>query len=250
MNLRNFRTGSVFRLLFLFCSRKHCEGTSGKIASLITRLNLHEPTCTSLIAQPNSHEPTYTSQLTRANLHEPICSSQLAQPTYTSQLARANLHKTTYTSQLARANLHESTCTSQLTRANLHENNLHEISHSQTCTRHFDMKARWGRTRTVKMTPFAGIGAVDVQKLETFYDVSSARATLCGDWRGRCAKTGAFYDFCGARATGVVDVPKLWTCFTILAHARIGAGDVQKMWTCFTISDLPARPSAGSMCKS
>ena len=85
------------------------KGSSGKIARLITQLNLHEPTCSSLIAQPNLHEPTCTSQLARANLHE---------PTYTSRLARANLHEPTCTSQLARANLHEPTCTSQLARAN------------------------------------------------------------------------------------------------------------------------------------
>ena len=106
------------------------KGSSGKIASLITQLNLHEPTCTSLIAQPNLHEPTYTSQLARANLHEPTCTANLHEPTCTSQLARANLHsqltranlhEPTCTSQLARANLHESTCTSQLIRANLHE---------------------------------------------------------------------------------------------------------------------------------
>ena len=95
------------------------KGSSGKIASLVTQLNLHEPTCTSL-TQPNLHEPTYTSQLAqptytsqlaRANLLEPTCTANLHEPTCTSQLARANLPEPTCMSQLARANLHEPTCT-------------------------------------------------------------------------------------------------------------------------------------------
>ena len=62
--------------------------------------------------------------------------------------------------------------------------------------------------------PSAKIGVVEVQKLEEFcgdrrgqkledfYDFCGARATLCGDRRGRGAKTrGCFYDFCGAHAT-------------------------------------------------
>ena len=72
----------------------------------------------------------------------------------------------------------------------------------------------------------AGIGVVEVQKLEVFCDFCGARATLCGGRRGRGAKTrgflrflrcsrnplrgsawsrcknsGFFCDFCGARAT-------------------------------------------------
>ena len=43
---------------------------------------------------------------------------------------------------------------------------------------------------------------VEVQKLEVFCDFCGARATLCGDRRGRGAKTHVFFcDFCGARAT-------------------------------------------------
>ena len=50
--------------------------------------------------------------------------------------------------------------------------------------------------------PSAGIGVVEVQKPMFFCDFHHARATLCGDRRGRGAKThGFFCDFCGARAT-------------------------------------------------
>ena len=68
--------------------------------------------------------------------------------------------------------------------------------------------------------PSAGIGVVEVQKPMVFCDFCGARATLCGDRRGRGAKTHGFLrfltcsrdvevqkpmvffcDFCGARAT-------------------------------------------------
>ena len=49
--------------------------------------------------------------------------------------------------------------------------------------------------------PSAGIGVVEVQKPMFFCDFCGARATLCGDRRGRGAKTHVFFcDFCGARA--------------------------------------------------
>ena len=41
--------------------------------------------------------------------------------------------------------------------------------------------------------PSAGIGVVEAQKLEVFYDFVLARATLCGDRRGRAAKTLGFF---------------------------------------------------------
>ena len=47
--------------------------------------------------------------------------------------------------------------------------------------------------------PSAGIGVVEVQKPMVFCDFQHARATLCGDRRGRGARF--FCDFCGARAT-------------------------------------------------
>ena len=44
--------------------------------------------------------------------------------------------------------------------------------------------------------PSAGIGVVEVQKPMVFCDFYPARATLCGDRRGRGAKThGFFCDF-------------------------------------------------------
>ena len=43
--------------------------------------------------------------------------------------------------------------------------------------------------------PSAGIGVVEVQKLEVFCDFCGARATLCGDRRGRGATTGFFATF-------------------------------------------------------
>ena len=47
--------------------------------------------------------------------------------------------------------------------------------------------------------PSAGIGVVEVQKLEVFCDSCGACATLCGDRRGRGAKTADLLRFCGAR---------------------------------------------------
>ena len=69
---------------------------------------------------------------------------------------------------------------------------------------------------------------VEVQKVEFFRDVWSARATLCGDRRGRGAKTRVFFAF--LRRT---DEPS----------ARIGVVEVQKLkvFACFAV---PARPSA------
>ena len=43
--------------------------------------------------------------------------------------------------------------------------------------------------------PSAGIGVVEVQKLEVFCDFCGARATLCVDRRGRGAKTRGFLRF-------------------------------------------------------
>ena len=47
----------------------------------------------------------------------------------------------------------------------------------------------------VPARPSAGIGVVEVQKLEVFCDFCGARTTLCGDWRGRGAKTHGFLRF-------------------------------------------------------
>ena len=53
----------------------------------------------------------------------------------------------------------------------------------------------------VFVRPSAGLGVVEVQKFEVSCDFYGARATLCGDRRGRGAKIRVcFCDFCGARA--------------------------------------------------
>ena len=44
--------------------------------------------------------------------------------------------------------------------------------------------------------PSAGIGVVEMQRLEVFCDFVWARAILCGDRRGRGAKTRGFLRFC------------------------------------------------------
>ena len=53
----------------------------------------------------------------------------------------------------------------------------------------------------VSARPSAGIGVVEVQKPVVFSDFRHARATFCGDRRGRGAKTHGFCDFQHARAT-------------------------------------------------
>ena len=101
--------------------------------------------------------------------------------------------------------------------------------------------------------PSAGIGLVEVQKPIVFCDFCGARATLCGDRRGRgaktyflrflrcshdplrgsawsrCKKPVVFCDFCGARAT--------------LCRDRRGRG--AKTHGLLAISAVLARPSAG-----
>ena len=94
---------------------------------------------------------------------------------------------------------------------------------------------------------------VEVQKLWTFYDFCGARATLCGDSRGRGSKTGFFfYDFCGARATLCGDSrgrgSKTGDFLRFLLAARDPlrrfAWSRFKNWGLFTISAVRARPSA------
>ena len=86
--------------------------------------------------------------------------------------------------------------------------------------------------------PSAGIGVVEVQKLKVFCDFCGARATLCGDRRGRGAKTpGFFCDFCGARA--------------ILWGDRRGRGAKTRGFLRFLrCSRNPLRGSAWSRCQN
>ena len=55
----------------------------------------------------------------------------------------------------------------------------------------------WGlfTISSMRARPSAEIRVVEVQKLRTFYDFCGARATLCGDLRGRGSKTGDFLRF-------------------------------------------------------
>ena len=78
--------------------------------------------------------------------------------------------------------------------------------------------------------PSAGIGVVEVQKPMVFCDFQHARATLCGDRRGRGAKTHGFLRF--LRCSHNPLRGSAWSkcknpCFF------------------FAISNMPARPSAG-----
>ena len=102
--------------------------------------------------------------------------------------------------------------------------------------------------------PSAGIGVVEVQKPMVFSDFQHARATLCGDRRGRGAKTHAFCDFCGARATLCGDrrgrgakTHGFFAISAVLARTSAGIGvvEVQKPMVFFAISAVPAQPSAG-----
>ena len=121
--------------------------------------------------------------------------------------------------------------------------------------------------------PSAGIGVVEVQKLEVFCDFCGARATLCGDRRGRGAKTHVFLRFltCSrdplrgsawsrcknpwffaisallARPSGigVVEVQKpMVFCDFCGARATL-CGDRRKKSWFLAISIMLARPSAG-----
>ena len=75
----------------------------------------------------------------------------------------------------------------------------------------------------------AGIGVVEVQKLEVLCDFYSSRATLCGDRRGRGAKNLRFLRF--------LKFPR--------DPLRGSAWSRSKDSRFFAISKVPARPSAG-----
>ena len=85
--------------------------------------------------------------------------------------------------------------------------------------------------------PSAGIGVVEVQKPMVFCDFYHARATLCGDRRGRGAKTHGFLRF--------LSCPR--------DPLRGSAWSRCKNQWFFAISHMPAQPSAGigvSRCKN
>ena len=78
--------------------------------------------------------------------------------------------------------------------------------------------------------PSAGIGVVEVQKPMVFCDFCGARATLCGDRRGRGAKTNGFFAISNLLAR---------------PSAGIGVVEVQKPMVFFAISAVLAQPSVG-----
>ena len=77
--------------------------------------------------------------------------------------------------------------------------------------------------------PSAGIGVVEVQKLEVFCDFCGAHATLCGDRRGRGAKTRGFLRFLRCSRD-----PLRGSAWSRCKNSRF-----------FAISAVLARPSAG-----
>ena len=93
---------------------------------------------------------------------------------------------------------------------------------------------------------------VEVQKLRTFYDFCGARATVCGDSRGRGSKTEDFLRFLACARDPLRRFAwsrfKNWGLFTTSAgrarpSAEIRVVEAQKLGT-FTISAGRARPSA------
>ena len=70
---------------------------------------------------------------------------------------------------------------------------------------------------------------VEVQKLRTFYDFCGARATLCGDSRGRGSKTEDFLRFLiytiSAGRARVVEVQKLRTFYDFCGPRATLCGD-------------------------
>ena len=102
--------------------------------------------------------------------------------------------------------------------------------------------------------PSAGIGVVEVQKPMVFCDFCGARATLCGDRRGRGANTHGFLRFLKfprdplrGSAWSRCKNPWFFAISDMLARpsAGIGVVEVQKPMVFFAISAVLARPSAG-----
>ena len=94
-----------------------------------------------------------------------------------------------------------------------------------------DRRGRGAKTRvffvflSVPARPSAGIGVVEVQKLKVFFFCVfvGARATLCGDRRGRGAKTRGFF--------AIFDIPAR-------PSGQIGVVEAQKLED-FCVFDIP-----------
>ena len=102
--------------------------------------------------------------------------------------------------------------------------------------------------------PSAGIGVVEVQQLEVFCDFCGARATLCGDRRGRGAKTHGFLRFLrcphnplGGSAWSRCKNSRFFAISAVLAQlsAKISVVEVQKLTT-FVVRTGPRELSRGS----
>ena len=110
--------------------------------------------------------------------------------------------------------------------------------------------------------PSAGIGVVEVQKPMVFCDFQHARATLCGDRRGRGAETHVFFAISNMPARpsagiGVVEVQKprvfcdLYSSRATLCGDRRGRGAKTHGFLRFLrCSRNPLRESAWSRCKN
>ena len=95
----------------------------------------------------------------------------------------------------------------------------------------------------------AEIRVVEVQKLRTSYDFCGARATLCGDSRGRGSKTGDFLRFLRCARDPLRRFAwsrfKNWGRFTISAvrarpSAEIRVVEVQKLWSFYNLCSARA----------
>ena len=101
--------------------------------------------------------------------------------------------------------------------------------------------------------PSAGIGVVEVQKPMVFCDFCGARATLCGDRRGRGAKTDGFLRFLKfprdpLRGSAWSRCKNRWFLQFLTCSRDPLRGSAwsrcKNPWF-FAISAVPAQPSAG-----
>ena len=103
--------------------------------------------------------------------------------------------------------------------------------------------------------PSAGIGVVEAQKPMVFCDFQHARATLCGDRRGRGAKTHVFLRFLRCprnplRGSACSRCKNPWFFFAISAvlaqpSAGIGVVEVQKLSRLFATFVVRTGPGTG-----
>ena len=139
-----------------------------------------------------------------------------------------------------------------------------------TCSRDPLRGSAWSRCKNpwffaisnLLARPSAGIGVVEVQKPMVFCDFYPARATLCGDRRGRGAKTHGFLRFlrCSrdplrGSAWSRCKNPWFFAISILLAQPSAGIGVVEVQKPMFFLRFLrcsrnPLRESAWSRCKN